>query len=314
MTNHIDKPKGNGAHEPDFLEQELAEAKRRIAALEAAILGPSAEHHNPVVGYHDHGNYYDPVVKRNSPFYGRQRAAEVYAIYTNAKTRHHVGTVLKQRGGADLWPLILDAIDGGVLAQTDLYTHHRSPASLRLLFPWMPPNNRYALEFDLANPRHRQMIRDDVLPIAIANKKAIMANPDLLERLVYDERQRRKNAVLNEKALASLKPDEAHVIMFGTRLWPQLDTKGGAYAYDQVVTAVCWFRHLNDCMTGDPHSRAIQIRQSTRWIADFVNRHVKDADLRWKLKQVFQLVHSASVALENSPSAECRVPPYPHID
>ena len=320
MHNPMDKT--------DLLRAQLEQALRRIEALESAKNAqavtiadtlsngyadrePTAENKDniPVA---DSGNTLD----RRNAFFGLPRGGEVHAIYGGKGERLSIAKATKRKGGDDLWALVLAALDAGLLIANSINRDGKdNKLALRTLFPWMPRHHSYSRRFDLRNERDRATIRNDILPVAIPNKDKVMANPDLLETLVYQERQRRINQEIADKALANLGPHEQQIIMFGKRYWPRPDDKSGSYDYDQIVTAVCWFRHLNDSMfRSDPHSRAIMIRHSTKWISDFVQRRVKVSDIRWELKLVIGLVNSLATAMEFAPDADCRFPAYPHID
>jgi hypothetical protein len=60
----------------------------------------------------------------------------------------------------------------------------------------------------------------------------------------------------------------------------------------------------------DPRSRAVIIRQSTRWFREFIERHLADA-VRTKMKRVYGVVERLTFLPEDSPNSKCRPPVSP---
>ena len=105
--------------------------------------------------------------------------------------------------------------------------------------------------------------------------------------------------------------------MFGTRLWPRVDHRYGEYDYEQLCTAVWFFSDINSWLAQspacrDPRSRAITLRLSIRWPMEYIERALTTD--RWKMKVVYRLFSTLTKALEDNPDAECKIPPYPHIE
>ena len=257
-------------------------------------------------------------VTKASKFHGLERAEEVAAIYTNQQGRAYIGKLVSGRGGKEIWALILSAIDQGFLVRNSC--NFPNP-SLRVLFPLA--SAPYCRQFDLALPRDRAKIRDSVLPAAIANRGAVLANPDDLENIINAHQQRLAAAEQEAKkqrriadALAAMPPNEREIIIFGERVWPNTDPS--AYDYDQVRAAVWYFRDLNGWLeqspiAKSPQSRAIYIRNSMSWFLQYIGRS-DPAHSPHKIKRVFHLVHRFAGLLETSPDAECVLPPSPHIE
>jgi hypothetical protein len=193
-----------------------------------------------------------PVSKR-SPFHGWERADEVAATYLAIKARCDLGKIINARGGKEIWSLILAAIDAGFLTATDICF---SKATLRILFP--SANRAYCGRFNLAVPRDRANVRDIILPAAIANREAVLVEPEQLEAIVNAHQQRligadqaaRKQQRVAD-ALAAMPDNEQEIIMFGERIWPNLDSSS-SYDYDQVRAAVWYFHDLNGWLEQSP--------------------------------------------------------------
>jgi hypothetical protein len=95
----------------------------------------------------------------------------------------------------------------------------------------------------------------------------------------------------------------------------RIEERNGEYDFEQLKAAIWYFRDLDAFLIGHPdaHSRAIQIRYSTKWFDNYFS-HITDGDVRRKIRGVFQLVHWLTVLMENNPVGECRPPPMPVID
>lgn len=260
-----------------------------------------------------------PVSKR-SPFHGWPRADEVAAVYLSIEARRELGKIIKVRGGKEIWPLILTAIDAGFLTATETGF---TKATLRILFPC--GDRAYCGRFDLANVKERQHVRDHIMPAALAKRDAILASPDQLESIVALHWQRHqeatREAVANQKvadALRAMPTDQRAVMMYGVRLWPRVEHQFGTYDYDQICAAIWYFRDFDGWVQGGisgktPGSRAIIARLSTRWPQEYIDR-AYTPETRGKIKKVYQLVHLLARLLEENPEGECVVPPTPKTE
>jgi hypothetical protein len=331
---------GNGLNHPqmmgqpivaDIFEQmaeQMAEMNRKISGLELAIRGHAARHdqtpvvedHASVVVVEDQAAVVEDqaavVVRPDSPFYGFPRAAEAFRVYTNKKRRSLIGASIRKRGGRDIWELILAAIDAGLLTPTDAGGggHLQEKLSIKVaLFPWLPVSP-LSKRYDLRNPRDREAVRDLVLPVAIANKDEVMANPDILEQLVYNERQQRAQEKQTEQALANLGPGESPIIIYGKIMWPRPNNKVGEYSFDQACAAARSFRDLDKYMKGSAQSKAIQIRNSTKWLRRHCASVISCPTERSNIERVYALIHGMATFLEESPDGECRWPPTIHME
>jgi hypothetical protein len=56
-----------------------------------------------------------PAIRPSSPFCGRPRADEVYSTFLNKDARYVIGKVISSRNGADIYEMILRALDWGFL-------------------------------------------------------------------------------------------------------------------------------------------------------------------------------------------------------
>ena len=248
---------------------------------------------------------------------GLPRAGQVHHVYANKKMRITISKAVARKDGKDLWEMILSAIDAGLLTQSDANPNCKdNKLSIKgVLFPWLPRGHAYLRRYNLFNARDREIVRNEILPVAIQHKNEVIENPDSLEGLVNQERKRRQQSALAEKSLALLRPGEFRVVMYGEQLWPRLNEKIGAYDYEQLDIAVATFRDLVNRFQGDSNSIAIHIRDSIKWLRFYITKilgHTNDNCL--KIRRVFQLITHLSLLLGNNPEGECRLPPTPVIE
>jgi hypothetical protein len=323
VTLKVESAMTNGRELRDQEHQEMlrkiVELQRRVALLEAKKAGNETISkldeviHQP----EESARGRQPVddLPRNHPFFGFARGAEVAAIYRRIHQKRSISDTVKKRGNSDLWSLILEALDAGLLYPNDVNTTKARPLMLRSIFPWLPKCDPDWMHFHLSDSRTRKLIHDEILPLAIANKDEVMRHPKRLKELFDRERKRRQQAELAEKSLALLKPGEFRVIMYGEQLWPRLNEKIGVYDYEQLGIAVATFRDLVNRFHGDSNSIAIHIRDSIKWLRFYVTKtlgHTNDNCL--KIRRVFQLITHLSLLLGNNPEGECRLPPTPVIE
>jgi hypothetical protein len=142
--------------------------------------------------YQDAPNF--PAFRKNSPFYGRPRGIEVHRVFNDSDTRSRIGLVLRKRGGAEIWGLLLAAIDAGLLTTTTLVTS-TDKLTLRVLFPAATFSTRNPLaQIDLTNERDRARVRDEILPAMIAAKDRLLSDPGCLEDVIREDQQARARA------------------------------------------------------------------------------------------------------------------------
>jgi hypothetical protein len=261
----------------------------------------------------------EPVSAR-SPFFGLERADEVSAVYACGESRTVIGRAAKARGGKELWSLILASIDAGLLTRTESVF---SKLSLRILVPDCPKS--FAMEFDLGRSKDRQRVRDEIMPAAMLNREAVIAEPHRLPEILTEHRTRQaqasRDAAAKQRladAVRTMPAEQQEIVMFGERLWPRVEHQFGTYDYDQICAAIWYFRDLDGWVQGGlsgktPGSRAIIARLSTRWPQEYIDRALSP-DTRGKIKKVYQLVHLLARLLEENPEGECVVPPTPKIE
>jgi hypothetical protein len=237
------------------------------------------------------------------------RAGEVYAIHLSLHTRSSISMILKKRDGGDIWQIILDAIDAGFLTRNHnvIGCSRDGKVTLRLLFSnWPPHGNQLsplAYRYDLRDAQHRQFVREVIMPIALANKEAVLADPTCLERLVTfrpSNQQGTPRPVPTKPA--PLQSTEYPVTMYGLQLWPRPDY--ATYSYIQMRAACRFFQdQLTLCeqskSLSSPGSKAWAIRQSTRALQAY-------SDV-----QVLNLTDQIATAMEMNPNGKCSPPPMP---
>jgi hypothetical protein len=269
-------------------------------------------------------------------FYGLPRSQEVNSIYIESHTRTAIAVAVRGKGGRDLWPMILDAIDQG-LAKPNGYAG-RAKLSLRTLFTNWPIDRSpraFVNRYDLRDRRHREYVRNVIWPIALAHKAAVLADPTCLEALVakhqheyiYIDKPLPPTKI--EPTLSPLPIDVRHleclerppehpapiatppqpaskveprVVMYGQTLWPR--PSYATYTFDQLRAAIRYFQDLlrlvddSRSMTS-PAAWAIAIRFSTRAIERFAD------------KEILNLVDHLATLMEANPRGECDWPMMP---
>lgn len=250
-------------------------------------------------------------VSTRSPLAGFKRADEVSAIYTNKYTRASIAKIVKERGGNDLWKLILEALDMGLLQPTDIKLANH--LSLKLLFP--ETSQSYAQRFNLAHAKDRQLVRTSVLPAVLACREAIEQNQEQLGQIVDEYWQRESARKEAERAaqqiqqkIKALPSNQQEVIMFGFRLWPKTDKQ--FYGYDDLRYGIWWFNDLNRWIdtTADPASRGQMMRHVIGRIHTF-SKHCLPVECRAPLEHMFGIVRELSRLMVQNPKGECS---YPH--
>ena len=249
----------------------------------------------------------EPISARH-PFRGYDRAGEVAAIYRHGKTRSMIGAAINKR--KQIWPLILQVIDAGLLAPTEGV---REQPDLGILFPNAPLGFRR--RFDLTDKQDLQAVKEQILPAVLANREAIVADPERIEEIIKSHAQQlraqadaERIAQRIETAKATLKANEREVLMFGHRFWPIIDIAHPdlAYNYEELRHAVWTFRELHTAtrLSSDdsPKSCGVRIRHIIKFLNGYTNA------------RVMQLLVEMSRALQKNPEGKEQLPDMPNLD
>jgi hypothetical protein len=259
-----------------------------------------------------------PSLKRGW-LHGLDRADEVMAVFQHAKTRSTVGRIAQTGGGKQIWCLLLQAIDGGLTyPNTVMITR----LTARLLFPYGGARAaRFCHSFDLTKAAVRDRLRAELLPSMVANRDALIANPDDIEELLEKAHQRAamaQRATLVEeravKAIAALPAGECEVIMFGKRMWPIVEGETiGTYDFETLQVAIWKFTDLNRWLHRDNvGTRAINIRNSTKWDQNFITK-LMSGESHVRVRRMYSLVHHLTLLMEKNPDGECKEPLTPLV-
>jgi hypothetical protein len=251
-------------------------------------------------------------MSERNPLAEKPRAEEVWNRYHGRKTRAALVKAVKHPGGNELWSLILTAIDQGFLKETNSETN---TFSARMLFTEAPPNRGFLTNLDLATSKGRTFVKDVLMPAAIINREAILAEPDRIEQIIDEYRQAQrveahKQAQEREvqKAVSRLPAGQQQVVVYGETFWPPTDSM---YDYDQLRAAVWYFRNvsglLSDGRDNSVGSVAIGIRQSIKFLSEYATFR---SDQK-KMQTIFSLVRNITLVWEQNPNAECKWPMYP---
>ena len=263
-----------------------------------------------------------PKLKKGHRLSDWPRAEEIISLYQHSKTRGTITRLATLHSGKQVWKLMVQALDAGLLRSNNIVIE---AITARLLFPHDVSGRtaRFLHTYDLTKAVGRKAFEADLLPRMIANKHALLDAPDniedILNRARRQQQSEQKAVIVAErvnKALAALPPDESEVIMFGKRMWPIVEGETiGAYDFRTLQVAVWKFTDLNRWLYREsPQSRAINIRNSTKWDRHFIGELLKDSgDLRFKVDRIYQLVHAITGLMERNPDGECKQPLTPLV-
>lgn len=233
-------------------------------------------------------------------FRGWPRAEEVAAIYQNRNVYSRIGAALNKKGGAKIWDLILQAMDAGFLTTNSICPNE---INLGILFPNAP--QRFRGSRLLIDKNDLKVVTDQIMPAAIANRNAILADPDNIESIIRDHAVRLRDAAMAEQyakkiqaAKATMKADEHEVVIFGKTFWPIFDWDPElAYDYETLRVAVWTFRelHLMARSTSDPSPRssALHIRYSIKFLWRCADK---------QMRKILHLITDLTRALEANPN------------
>jgi hypothetical protein len=250
-----------------------------------------------------------PLTRKHA-FHGLKRGEQIALVYSDSKTRTTISKCVEQHGGLAIWDMILTAFDAGFLIGTNLQT---KKCSLRILFPNAP--SQYCSMFDLSKQTDRKQVRDFLLPAAMANREAIIADPGNIEAIIKQHEQQlraagdaAKRAQKLEAAKATMKANECEVLLYGRQFWPILDLPHPdfGYTFEQLQHAVWFFREISgialQANRNDNKSAALAVRHAIKWLNGFVD------------PKVMSLVTDMSRALQNNHNGLERLPLMPELD
>jgi hypothetical protein len=244
------------------------------------------------------------------PFIGHRRAEEVAAIYQHTKTRGTIGKLLGKRGGGEVWKMMLELIDAGVLRPTNFAT---DMPSIRLLFPEAPLE--FTRRLSLAEEHDRKKIRNEIMPVVLRCRDEIIAAPiqivEILQREAAANRERIDAELRTQKlqiARQSLPASEPEVVLYGKHYWPIIDISDPdqRYDYGQLVAAAWFFddarRLARAGADNSPKSCGMKIRFLVKRLSEFNETIPVVERPRWR--QVFALIVDMTRMMEKSPELE----------
>lgn len=109
---------------------------------------------------------------------------------------------------------------------------------------------------------------------------------------------------------------EQVIVVFGERLWPAPQpNRFVEYTYAQLCAAIWTFRDLDGLMSGgSPASRGISIRNSTRWVKEFLLRANYSVQGEASILKVYNLISGITHLRAERPDGECKFPPTPKVE
>lgn len=230
------------------------------------------------------------------------RGDEIAALFLSCgHARTMIQRLAKDRGGKDIWSLILQSRDAGFL------THGTNPSlpTIKLLFPDAPLS--WTKNYLLTEAKDRAYIRDELMPAMIANKEALIATPERIEIILREHfakvGHQKKLAAIEVKAevaKAVMNPHEKEVFLFGKRFWPIVEKTNSDYDFEQLTAA--WFT-VND-MWGLGKSggqSAGACAHAVRFAVGRLERYATGQEatpVRNNFRRVFHVMRSIADALE----------------
>jgi hypothetical protein len=150
-------------------------------------------------------------------------------------------------------------------------------------------------KFNLINQKHREHVRDVIMPAAIANKEAILKSPREIDRIIAEHLKATAATVQKEAAekkvvaaIKALPAREREVIFYGERMWPVVNP---TYDFDQLCAAIWSFQDLNRWLLQTPDnsvgSRGRIIRFTTKWMQEYINRMVP-SEAGSRIKKIYR--------------------------
>ena len=246
------------------------------------------------------------------PFKGRKRALEVGEIFTNTKTRTMLGKEIREHGGKDIWTLILETIDAGLLTANP---RELDKPTIRVLFPDAPLAFTRAMTLDTV--AGRRTVREEYLPALKRHRDEYLANPErvaeIIERDSAELRQRaasearEKKLELERQKLAANEPE---VVIYGRHFWPILHTEDPAQRYDyaQLIAAAWTFdealRLARLGTDNSPRSCGMTIRHLIKRLAQYNDTLALGDPTRARWRMIFVLIGEMTRLLERAADIE----------
>jgi hypothetical protein len=172
--------------------------------------------------------------------------------------------------GGPIWGLIVHSINNGTFGPPTM--SDISKPNLRLILPWAPLP--YARTFDLRREEDQHMIRTVILPLVVAERETLFADPERLQPRVARVQQEQHDAQMKvrrervlAKAIAALPSTEHPLMAYGEQLWPVID-RSVRYTYRDLLEA-CWFYRamLGDFrFCGSPREIMMTVNKLLKWL------------------------------------------------
>jgi hypothetical protein len=238
-------------------------------------------------------------------FRNRPRADLVASIY-GAKARWAIGKVLSKRSVANkAWGILLQAIDAGFVTAEN--APNTDVPSARLLFAGAPvAMSRYKLD----HPKDVETLCE-MMPLAIAQRDAILAAPAQMETIIRDHRRQIVTETKLATAKDSMPASENEVVMFGRHFWPRV-TDDFVYEYRHLQTAVFFFEDIRRPLDEKHGQESVPnvIRHTNKWLLHFAQTmNQRESQI------VHGLVVELSRAMEKTPNAtDNKLPKRPSME
>jgi len=252
--------------------------------------------------------------RKSNPLSTKLRGDEIWATYGNRNARTALTRLMRSPGARESYALIVAALDQGFLRPNNDGARIFSAHSI---FTGSPLRGELA-GLDLSYGKARVHVKEIIMPAAIANREAILAAPDKIERIINEYRAKEGAKKLQlvkeqklEKAKARMPATQQEIIAFGKTYWPKLDDSGLSWDYDQLRTAcfffVCLERMMRSLADNAPRSIALHIRQLIKFPSEYAIYIGKNKDMN----MIFDAIRSITLEFEQNPHGECKWPMFP---
>jgi hypothetical protein len=225
----------------------------------------------------------------------------------------------KPRVGRLLWDLLVESIRSGAYGPPS--TASVSRPNLRLLLPWAPPG--YAQRFDLLSREDLRIVREQILPVVLAQRDRLHREPDQLQQLLADDTRSKREAAEQAAqtqrahaqatqyaaAKAALPTTEKPIVLYGEPFWPPPRGAGSVrWTYVELLEAAWFFRAMVPLFES-ANLGALKRGHVAQGTMQCINLLLKF--LPWRTTPFAEAVRQIGLAYEKAPDVESQVPTCP---
>ena len=187
-----------------------------------------------------------------------------------------------------------------------------------MLFPEAPPRGEFSA-LDLTNAKTRELVKNVIMPAAVACREQILSEPQRAEEICNEYRRKRQEEKRSQAeqakhtiALSKLPTNQQQIVAYGEILWPYDPNGVNDYDWDQVRAACWYFKNLQSALSistdNSQGSVALTIRTSIKFLLEYCS-------FRWKglerVRDVIKLVKHITFLWDAHPEGRCNWPHFP---